>query len=296
LPDGRCVPIKAQTISGLIPVFAVAVGDSDAIARFSDFARRLRWFVKHQPELLHGLGDLTTRGSQNRVRLALVDTDKLKRILGRVLDPERMLSPHGVRSVSKFHREHPLHLNLDGQEFTLDYVPAESTSPLFGGNSNWRGPVWFPLNFLLIEALQKHDACLGEAYKVECPVGTGNELTLWEVTTEITRRLITLFTRDENGRRPVYGNREKFQTDPYWRDLILFYEYFNADTGEGLGASHQTGWTGVVAKLIQQYAEYALRPHPKLGEEFGIGVFRERPSGDASKRAGETREPEEEEP
>ena len=294
LPDGRCIPIKAQTISGLIPMFAVAVGDSDAIARFSDFARRLRWFVRHRPELLHGLGDLTTRGSQNSVRLALVDTDKLKRILARVLDPERMLSPHGIRSVSRFHREHPLHLNLDGQEFTLDYVPAESNSPLFGGNSNWRGPVWFPLNFLLIEALQKHDFCLGEAFKVECPVGSGNEMTLWEVTTEVTRRLITLFTRDENGRRPIYGNREKFQNDPHWRDLILFYEYFNGETGEGLGASHQTGWTGVVAKLVQQYAEYTLRTHPELGEEFGFGVFRERPEENEGKERAATRALEEE--
>jgi len=289
LPDGRCIPIKAQTISGLIPIFAVAVGDGEAIAQFSDFARRLRWFVRHRPELLHGLGDLTTRGLQNRVRLALVDTEKLKLILARVLDPERMLSDHGVRSVSKFHRDHPLHLDLDGHQFTLDYVPAESNSPLFGGNSNWRGPVWFPLNFLLIEALQKHDACLGETFKVECPIGSNNELTLWEVTTELTRRLITLFTRDETGRRAIHGKREKFQTDPHWRDLILFYEYFNGDTGEGLGASHQTGWTGVVAKLIQQYAEYALRAHPEVGEEFGIGPFRERPS-DKSGPAGRTQQ------
>jgi len=276
LPDGRSIPIKANTISGLIPLFAVAIGDGEAIAGFSDFTRRLRWFAKHRPELLEGLGDLTQRGTGNRVRLALVDTDKLKLILARVLDPERMLSPHGIRSVSKYHREHPVHVNLDGKEFTLDYEPAESTTPLFGGNSNWRGPVWFPLNFLLIEALQKHDFCLGEAFTVECPVGSGTEVTLWEVTTELTRRLITLFTRDENGRRAVNGNREKFQSDPHWRDLILFHEYFNGDTGEGLGASHQTGWTGVVAKLIHQYAEYALRAHPELGEEFGIGAFRER--------------------
>jgi hypothetical protein len=294
LPDGRCIPIKAHTISGLIPIFAVAVGDADAIANFSDFARRLRWFARHRPELLHGLGDLTVRGTQNRVRLALVDTDKLKLILARVLDAERMLSPHGIRSVSKRHREHPLHIDVDGREFTLDYAPAESTSPLFGGNSNWRGPVWFPLNYLLIEALQKHDACLGEAFKVECPIGSHSEMTLWEVTTEMTRRLITLFTRDENGRRPVNGTREKFQSDPYWRDLILFYEYFNGDTGEGLGASHQTGWTGVVAKLIQQYAEYALRAHPELGEEFGLGAFRAPHGGNGGKRPGETRELEEE--
>ena len=200
-----CIPIKAQTISGLIPIFAVAVADREAIAGFGDFNKRLRWFTKYRPELLRGLGDMTRRGVQDRLRLALVDTDKLKRILMPVLDPERMFSPHGVRSVSKYHHEHPLQLTLDGKEFTLDYAPAESTGALFGGNSNWRGPVWFPLNYLLIEALQKHDAVLGETFKVECPTGSGNELTLWEVTTEMTRRLITLFTRDENGRRPIYG-------------------------------------------------------------------------------------------
>ena len=186
-----------------------------------------------------------------------------------------MFSPHGVRSVSKYHHEHPLRLMLDGKEFTLDYAPAESTGTLFGGNSNWRGPVWFPLNFLLIEALQKHDAFLGDEFKVECPTGSGKEMTLWEVTTEMTRRLITLFTKDENGRRPVYGDREKFQSDPHWRDLILFYEYFHGDTGAGLGASHQTGWTGMVAKLIHQYAEYALQAQPGLGHEFGLGSWDE---------------------
>jgi hypothetical protein len=276
LPDGRCIPIKAQTISGLIPIFAVAVADRESIAGFRDFNKRLRWFAKNKPELLRGLGDITLRGVQDRVRLALVDTDKLRRILVPVLDPERMFSAHGVRSVSKYHHEHPLRMTLDGKELTLDYAPAESTGALFGGNSNWRGPVWFPLNYLLIEALQKHDAVLGETFKVECPTGSGNELTLWEVTTEMTRRLITLFTQDERGRRPIYGDREKFQSDPHWRDLILFHEYFHGDTGEGLGASHQTGWTGIVAKLIHQYAEYALQAQPGLGREYGLGSWDDR--------------------
>jgi hypothetical protein len=271
LPDGRCYPIKAKTISGLIPIFAVAVADRDAIGGFGDFAKRLRWFAKYRPELLRGLGDMTRRGVQDRVRLAIVDTDKLKRILETVLDTEGMLSPHGVRSVSKHHHEHPYSLTIDGEKFMLDYAPAESTGTLFGGNSNWRGPVWFPLNYLLIEALQKHDAVLGESFKIECPTGSGKELQLWEVTTELTRRLITIFMRDENGRRPVNGDREKFQSDPYWRDLIPFFEYFHGDSGEGLGAGHQTGWTGVVAKLIHQYAEYALKEHPGLGGEFGLG-------------------------
>ena len=179
--------------------------------------------------------------------------------------------------MSKRHAAKPFVLELDGQRFSLDYEPGESTTALFGGNSNWRGPVWFPLNFLLIEALQKHHYFLGDEFKVELPTGSTKQATLWDVTTDLSYRLIKLFLRDETGRRPVHGNREKFQTDPHWRDLILFYEYFHGDSGAGLGASHQTGWTGIVAKLIQQYGEYALsnRP-PTLTEEDAI-VGRTRP-------------------
>jgi hypothetical protein len=167
-----------------------------------------------------------------------------------------------VRSLSKQHAAHPFILELDGQRFEVDYEPGESTTSLFGGNSNWRGPVWFPLNFLFIESLQKHHYFLGDEFKVMLPNGSDNVATLWDVATDLSRRLITLFLKDGDGRRPIHGKRTKFQTDPHWRDLILFYEYFHADTGEGLGASHQTGWTGVVAKLIQQYGEYALQGKP----------------------------------
>ena len=176
-----------------------------------------------------------------------------------------------MRSVSKRHAATPFVLELDGQRFVLDYEPAESTTPLFGGNSNWRGPVWLPLNFLLIEALQKHHYFLGDEFKVMLPTGSSRVATLWDVTTELSYRFIKLFLKDETGRRPVHGNREKFQTDPHWRDLILFYEYFHGDTGAGLGASHQTGWTGAVAKLIQQYGEYALQSKPpNVAEEEEI--------------------------
>ena len=212
------------------------------------------------------------RGVEDRVRVSLVDKDKLARMLKTVLDPQAMLSPHGVRSVSKAHHDHPYSITIGSQTFTLEYAPGESTTALFGGNSNWRGPVWFPLNYLLIEALQKHDAVLGGTFTVECPTGSGREMTLWQVATELTRRLITIFARDENGRRAVNGNREKFQSDPHWRDLVPFHEYFHGDSGEGLGASHQCGWTGVVAKLIQQYAEYTLDPTPMLSPEIGLGL------------------------
>ena len=277
LPDGRCLPVKAFTIGGTIPVAAIAIGEREALRAFRGFSERSRWFAHYRPELLHGLADLNHRGIENRTRLALVDSHKLSRILEHVLREDGMLSPHGVRSVSKRHAAQPFVLRLDGQQFVLDYEPAESTTPQFGGNSNWRGPVWFPLNFLLIEALQKHHYFLGDDFKVELPSGSGHKATLWEVTTELSSRLIRIFLKDENGRRPLYGNCEKFQSDPHWRDLILFYEYFHGDSGAGLGAGHQTGWTGVVAKLIQQYGEYALQGKPPSlaeVEDADIGAVR----------------------
>ena len=262
LPDGRSFPIRANTVAGLIPLLAIAVSERDVLRKYRDFAERFRWFLDYRRDLLVGLADLTHLGMEQRLRLALVDSDKLRRILAHMLDEAGLLSPHGIRSLSKRHANAPFVLVLDGQRFVLDYEPGESTTPLFGGNSNWRGPVWFPINFLLIEALQKHHYFLGDDFKVESPAGCGRECTLWEVTTDLTRRLISIFLRDESGRRPVNGGRQKFDDDPHWRDLIPFHEYFHGDTGAGLGASHQTGWTGLVAKLIQQYGEYALQNRP----------------------------------
>ena len=262
LPDGRRFAIKAYTIAGLVPLFAAGIAEHNVLDTYPEFAARYRFFDRYRPDLLRGLADITHRGVQQRMRIALVDSSKLARILGHVLDEEGMLSAHGVRSVSKRHAEHPFVLLLDGQRFVLDYEPAESTSALFGGNSNWRGPVWFPLNVLLIEALQKHHFFLGDDFRVESPTGSGKQMTLWEVTTDLSYRLIRIFLKDDAGRRPVYGERRKFQSDPHWRDLILFHEYFDGNTGAGLGASHQTGWTAVVAKLIQQYGEYALQGKP----------------------------------
>ena len=274
LPDGRAFPIRANTVAGLIPLLAIAVGERDSLRRYRGFGQRLQWFLEYREDLLEGLADLTHRGIEQRLRLALVDSDKLRRILTHVLDEDGLLGPHGIRSLSKRHAAEPFVLALDGQRFVLDYEPGESTTPLFGGNSNWRGPVWFPINFLLIEALQKHHYFLGDDFKVECPSGSGREVTLWEVTTDLTRRLIAIFLQDEHGRRPVNGGRAKFDADPHWRGLVAFHEYFHGDTGAGLGASHQTGWTGLVAKLIQQYGEYALQSKPpSLGD---AEAFRDR--------------------
>jgi hypothetical protein len=271
LPDGQRRTMEAVSIAGLIPLFAIAVCGQDALLGFKEFNARYDWFARHRPDLLGNLADITHIGVHDRMRLALVDSHKLSRVLEHVLDETQLLSPFGVRSLSKRHGEQPFVIDLEGRRFALDYEPAESTSGMFGGNSNWRGPVWFPLNFLLIEALQKHHYFLGDGFKVPDPAGSGPESSLWEVTSDLSRRLIALFVRDESGRRPVHGRYEKFQTDPHWRDLILFYEYFHGDTGAGLGASHQTGWTGLVAKLIHQHAEYTLqgKPHTLPGE-FGL--------------------------
>jgi hypothetical protein len=198
---------------------------------------------------------MRTHGHRDRRLLSIVDGEQLRRILRIMLDEREFFSPYGIRSISRIHRDEPYVLRIDGHEYRVDYEPAESTNGLFGGNSNWRGPVWFPLNFLLVEALQKFHHYFGDEYRVECPTGSGQMLTLAEVATELSRRLTRIFLNDQEGRRPVFGTSELFQTDPNWHDLIPFHEYFNGDTGAAVGASHQTGWTALVAKLLQQSGE-----------------------------------------
>lgn len=185
--------------------------------------------------------------------MALVNPERLRRILTKMLDENEFLGPHGIRSISKFHEKHPFILNVDFQEYRVDYLPAESNTGMFGGNSNWRGPVWMPVNIMIIRALLNYYLYYGDNFKIECPTGSGKMMNLFEVSKEIADRLTNTFTRNEEGKRPVYGGTEKFQNDPYWRDNILFYEYFHGDNGAGLGASHQTGWTGVVASLIRLF-------------------------------------------
>jgi hypothetical protein len=211
--------------------------------------------LRRMPELkesMHPTGP-GNYGVAERGILSLVNPERLRRILTRMLDEDEFLSPYGIRSISKFHKQNPYELYADGQEYRVDYLPAESNTGMFGGNSNWRGPVWMPVNALLIRALQQFYLYYGDNFKIECPTGSGNLMNLFEVSKEISNRLTKIFTLNEEGRRPVFGGAEKFQNDPNWRDYILFYEYFHGDNGAGLGASHQTGWTGVAAKLIQLY-------------------------------------------
>jgi len=255
LPDGSHHPLKIRSMVGLIPLFAVETLDSEIVDCLPDFKRRMQWFIENRQEFGEHVEIQTTQDGGMRWFLSLVNRDRLRQVLRYMLDEGEFLSPHGVRALSRFHHEHPYVLRVNGMEHRVDYEPAESTTGLFGGNSNWRGPVWFPVNYLIIESLQKFHYYLGDDYKVEYPAGSGHMITLWEVAAELSRRLTRIFLRGSDERRPVYGGTEKFQQDPHWRDLVLFYEYFHGDNGAGIGASHQTGWTGLVAKLIQQSGE-----------------------------------------
>jgi len=259
LPDGGCAAMRIHSLVGLIPLFAVDTIEGDVLDALPEFKRRFGWFLRNRPDLIRDCADMRRQGTGGRRLLSIVDTHRLRRILRSMLDEKQFLSPYGIRSLSRFHADNPYVFDVGGRHFSLDYEPAESTTGLFGGNSNWRGPIWFPINFLLIETLQKFHYYLGDRFRVECPVGSGREMTLWEVSTELSERLIRIFLKDDSSRRPFYGGSKSIENDPHWRDLLLFNEYFHGDNGAGLGAGHQTGWTGLVAKLIQQFGEYHLQ-------------------------------------
>src|SRR5689334_11406061 len=255
LPDGTQYPMKIRSMVGLIPLFAVETLEPDLISKLPGFSRRMDWFLENRPDLTGNTACMRTPGRKERRLMSIASQDQLRRILKLMLDESEFLSPYGIRALSRFHRDHPYVMNVNGVEHRVDYEPAESTTGLFGGNSNWRGPIWFPVNFLLIESLQKFHHYLGEDSKVEFPTGSGQMMTLWEVAAELSRRMTRIFLKGADGRRPVHGTNSLYQNDPNWQDLILFYEYFHGDHGRGVGASHQTGWTGVVAKLLQQSGE-----------------------------------------
>lgn len=256
LSNERQTALKVRSLVGLIPLFAVETIEPETLQKLPGFKKRVEWFIQNRPDLTQNIACMKSEGVGERRLLAIVYRDKLRRILQKMLDETEFFGDYGIRAISRYHAEHPYIFNVNGTQFRVDYEPAESSSGLFGGNSNWRGPVWFPVNFLLIESLQKFHYYLGDDFQVECPTGSGQIMTLWEVAAELSQRLIQIFLKNTSGYRPVYGGTQKFQTDPYWQDLILFYEYFHGDNGAGIGASHQTGWTGLVAKLIGQFGEY----------------------------------------
>jgi Glycosyl hydrolase family 63 C-terminal domain len=255
LPDGSATRLKVRSMVGLLPLCATTVLEKSVRERIPQAMHQIRDRLRRMPELLKSIHPTGPGhfGEAERGILALVNPERLRRILARMLDEKEFLSPYGIRSLSKVHEQHPYVFHVQGQEYRVDYLPAESNTGMFGGNSNWRGPIWMPVNVLILRALLNFYLYYGDGFKIECPTGSGKMMNLFEVSKEIGERLTRIFTRDEDGRRPVYAQTEKFQTDPHWRDHILFYEYFHGDNGAGLGASHQTGWTGLVAKIIQLY-------------------------------------------
>ena len=255
MPDGSGSRLRVRSVVGLLPMCATTVIEPGVLERFPDLSARLRSFLDRNGDLIGSIPDPRLPGVGGRRLLSLVDETKLRRMLERMLDEDRFLSPHGIRSLSRWHHYHPYEFDVHGQTYKVAYEPAESSSGMFGGNSNWRGPVWFPVNLLILRALLQHYQYYGDDFTIECPTGSGRQMTLFEVAQELGRRLVATFLRDEDGKRPVYGGTERFQNDPHWRDLILFFEYFHGDNGAGLGASHQTGWTGLVAPLIQLFGD-----------------------------------------
>jgi mannosylglycerate hydrolase MGH1-like protein/glycosyl hydrolase family 63 len=251
LPDGSRIPLRLRSMVGLIPLFAVETLDPELLEKVPEFRERLEWFLNHQPELARLVSRWQDAGRGERRLLSLLRGHRMKCLLKRMLDETEFLSDYGVRALSRHHRDAPYVFSHNGQSFGVSYQPGESASGVFGGNSNWRGPIWFPVNYLLIESLQKFHHYYGDDFKVECPVGSGNFVTINDVANELSRRLTRIFLPDERGRRPVFHQYEKLATDPHFRDYVLFHEYFDGDSGRGVGASHQTGWTGLVAKLLQ---------------------------------------------
>jgi hypothetical protein len=258
--DGNHIPLRLRSLVGLMPLIAAEVLEQDVIDKLPGFRKRMEWFLKNKPEIAQNISCMTshTDGSERRL-LAIPSMERLERVLAYMLDEKEFLSPYGLRSLSAAYRDHPFEFRFGGQSYRVDYAPAEGRTPLFGGNSNWRGPVWFPINFLIIEALERYHHFYGEALLVECPTGSGRMMNLSEVAHELARRMASLFVPDANGHRPCHGGDPRYASDPHWKDLVLFYEYFDGDTGRGAGASHQTGWTALAVRCMEISAAQEAR-------------------------------------
>jgi Glycosyl hydrolase family 63 C-terminal domain len=268
---------------GLLPLCAVTVFDGKLIAKYPEIRRRVHNFFANRPELKMFIHDPTKLGQADRRLASVLDETRLRRVLAVMLDEKEFLSPYGIRALSRYHAEHPYVFRVGNQEYRVSYLPAESDTGMFGGNSNWRGPIWTPVNGLIVRALLQYYMYYGDEFTVECPTGSGIRMTLYEVAEEIARRLTSIFLRDMNGHRPVYGGNRTFQEDPYWRDYILFFEYFHGDNGAGLGASHQTGWTGIVARGLHMFATSSGKQFLELGK--AAAIVEEQPAPSVSESA-----------
>jgi hypothetical protein len=254
LPNGQAQRLKVWSMVGLLPLCAATTFDGEMMAKYPEVGRRLKWFLDARPEVSAAIHDPKKSGVAGRRLTAILDETKLRRVLAKMLDENEFLSPFGIRSLSRYHADHPYVIHVGGQEFRVAYLPAESDTGMFGGNSNWRGPIWMPVNALIIRALLQYYSYYGDEFTLECPTGSGRHMNLYQVAEEIARQLSNIFLKDKHGRRPVYGGTRKFQEDPNWRDYLQFFEYFHGDNGAGLGANHQTGWTGVIARSLHLFA------------------------------------------
>jgi hypothetical protein len=286
LPDGRSQRLKVRSMVGLLPLCAVTVFENDRMLQDTGVSQQLQRFLAARPELRAFIHDPLERGHSGRRLAAVLNEDKLRRVLSAMLDENEFLSPYGIRALSRHHAEHPFVFRVGSQEYRVSYLPAESDSGMFGGNSNWRGPIWMPVNGLIIRALLQYYVYYGDAFTIECPTGSGRRMTLYQVAEEIGRRLSSIFMRDDTGRRPVHGASRTFQDDPHWRDLILFYEYFHADNGAGLGASHQTGWTGIVARAMHLFATSTAAEFLEHGKTAAVTEVEPVRAGPAKRTAG----------
>jgi hypothetical protein len=270
LPDGEAKHLKVRSMVGLLPFCAATPFEPDLFTKYPEITERFQWFLDARPELCSSFHDPRKVGVGGRRLFAVLDESKLRRVLSIMLDENEFLSPYGIRSLSRRHADHPYVLHAGGREYRVGYLPAESDTGMFGGNSNWRGPIWLPVNTLILRALINYYAYYGDSVSVECPTGSGRYMNLYQVAEEIAHRLVAIFLKDSHGRRPVYGGTGKFQEDPHWRDLILFYEYFHGDNGAGLGASHQTGWTGIIARAMHLFSTTTAQQVLELGQKAAI--------------------------
>jgi hypothetical protein len=271
---------------GLLPLCAATVFEAGVFAKYPELGERLQWFLETRPELCAAIHDPRKTGVAGRRIASILDETRLRRVLAKLLDENEFLSPCGIRSLSRYHADHPFVMNAGGHEYRVTYLPAESDTGMFGGNSNWRGPIWMPVNGLIIRALLSYYTYYGNDFIVECPTGSGRQMNLYQVAEEISRRLNSIFLKDKNGRRPVFGGSRKFQEDPHWRDCLQFYEYFHGDNGAGLGASHQTGWTGIVARGMHLFATTTAEQVLTLGKTAAIVEVEQKGKAVTTQRAG----------
>jgi hypothetical protein len=277
-PDGRAERLKVRSMVGLLPFCAVTIFEKKIAAKYPEVGQTASEYLKARPELMAFIHDPLKRGCKERLLGSVLNEANLRRVLKILLDEKEFLSPFGIRAVSRFHQEHPYTYRVGDQEYRVSYLPGESDNGMFGGNSNWRGPIWMPVNMLILRALLQYYLYYGNTFTVECPTGSGKQMNLYEVAEEIGRRLFNIFLKDEQGKRPVHGASRKFQEDPHWRDYPLFYEYFHGDTGAGVGASHQTGWSGAIARIMHLFASVnAKKVLEQTKDKTAGGILR--PSG-----------------